>query len=387
MEVFHPPQSLDRQIYFSGLQFDTSTITEALNARQMSIYGLIVIDGEEATLGLVNAGGSNSSTRTVPTKLAHVSANIASRTRRGGQSALRYSRLRDGSELAFIRKVAEKATEHFSDVSGLVIGGKADLKRKLVLEMSLTLRNKIACVIDIACGAGPEGLRQVSLRVGAIHQKSNLYHQEQTVNRFLELAGQADMHIASMVCYGEEQTVTALRLGAVRRLLFASSVFHENSSKRVALEALARSTGASLCVVEAKSSSDVQFCQGFQIGAFLRWHVDPSLLDEPVPSCVDVESCDASGDESDASTTSTTASKSDDLLLQWLEGALKRALNDSSAAEALTMCADVILSDDSSTVEERLQNTTDMLRGEGVAEEVLSELSVHIVDILEERFQ
>merc|ERR1711976_1123284 len=112
---------------------------------------------------------------------------------------------------------------------------------------------------------------------------------------------------------------------------------------------------------------------------FLRWHVDPSLLDEPVPTCVD-ESCDASGDESDASTTSTTASKSDDLLLRWLEGALNRALNDSSAAEALTMCADVILSDDSSTLEERLQNTIDMLRAEGVAEEVLSEFSVHIFD-------
>jgi len=251
--------------------------------------------------------------------------------------------------------------------------------------MSLTLRNKIACVIDMACGAGLEGLRQVSLQVGAIHEKSRLHHQEQTVHRFFELAGQADMHVAPLVCYGEEQTVTAMKLGAVKHLLIASSVFHEKSPKRIALENLARSTGASVCVVDATSSLDIQFCQGFQIGAFLRWHVDPSLLDEPLPerTCVDIESNDAPGDESDDGTISTAASKSDDLLLQWLEETLKHALKDSSAAEALTMCADVILSDDSTPAEERLQNTTDMLRGEGVPEEVLSELTVHAVDILE----
>merc|ERR1712187_545329 len=165
-----------------------------------------------------------------------------------------------------------------------------------------------------------------------------------------------------------------------KHLLIASDVFHRRSPKRIELEGLAQSTGASVTVVDTRSSLDVQFCQGFQIGAFLRWHVDPSLLDEPVPTCVDVESCDASDDESDASTTSTTASKSDDLLLQWLEGALKRALNDSSAAEALTMCADVILSDDTTTAEERLENTIAMLRGERVPEGVLSELSVHILE-------
>jgi len=338
-------------------------------------------------LGLVNAEDLSLPSRAVPTKLVHVSANIASRTRRGGQSALRYSRLRDGAELAFIRKVAEKATEHLSDVSGLVVGGKADMKRKLVLEMSLTLRNKIACVIDLACGAGLEGLRQISLRVGGIHEKSSLCHQEQTVHRFLELVGQTDMSIAPLVCYGEEQTVTAMKLGAVKHLLFSSAAFHKKSSKRITLEDLARSTGASVSVVDAKSSLDVQFCQGFQIGAFLRWHVDPSLLDEPLPTCVDMESYDAPGDESDDSTISTVASKSDDLLLQWLEAALKHALKDSSAAEALTTCADVILSDDSTTADERLQNTIDMLRGEGVPEEVLSELSVHIIDFLEVRSQ
>jgi len=157
------------------------------------------------------------------------------------------------------------------------------------------------------------------------------------------------------------------------------------SPKRIALEDLARSTGASISVIAAKSSLDIKFCECFQIGAFLRWHVDPSLLDESVPTCVDMESHEDPSDDSDDNTISTTASKSDDLLLQWLEGALKHSLKDSSAAEALTICVGVILSDDGTTPDERLQNATDILRTEGVPEELLSELSVHIVDFQEVR--
>lgn len=382
LEVFHPPRPLMDRIYVSGTQFDTSPVIEALSARQTSTYGLIAIDGEDATLGLIFAAESNSSSHVKPIKLAHVSANIASRTRRGGQSALRYSRLRDSAELAFLRKVADMAVGHFSDITGLVVGGKADLKRKLLLEMPSTLQSKIKSVVDIACGAGLEGLRQVSLQIGGIHEKKILHHQEQAVHRFLEVVGQTDAHAAPLVCYGEEQTLTAMRLGAVKHLIIASSVFRENSPKRVELENLAQTIGASISVIDEITSCDVQFCQGFQIGAFLRWHVDPALLEELLPecTCVEKESNEVQGDKSDDDTISTAASRSDDLLLQWLEGALNHALKDPSAAEALTMCADAILSDDSTTVEERLHNTVDMLCGEGVPEEVLSELIVHIRD-------
>merc|ERR1712232_1339127 len=104
-----------------------------------------------------------------------------------------------------------------------------DLKRKLVREMSLTLQSKIACITDIACDAGLEGLRQVSLRVADIHENRRLYNQEQTVGRFLEVVGETDMHVAPLVCYGEKQVVAAMRLGAAKHLLIASDVFHRRS--------------------------------------------------------------------------------------------------------------------------------------------------------------
>mmetsp|Transcript_114922 Transcript_114922/g.199150 ORF Transcript_114922/g.199150 Transcript_114922/m.199150 type:complete len:479 (-) Transcript_114922:385-1821(-) len=385
LEVFHPTQTLHHQIYVAGRHFDTSVIVESLQARR-ALYGLVVIDGEEATLGIAHAGLPSSLIGCRVSKLEHISSNIASRTRRGGQSALRYSRLRDGSELAFLRKVAEKSAEHFSDLCSLVIGGKADMKRKLLLELPLTLRSRIAGVVDLACGAGLEGLQRLALRIDEFCHNDELHHQEHTVHRFLELVDQSGRQNAQIVCYGEEQTIAALRMGAVQHLLVASSQFPRNSSRRLTFEELAKTTGAVVTEVQSQGSKAVHFSQGFQVGCFLRWPVDPVLLDDaPSEGMCDLidshHTCDQA--ESDAETISTTASKTDNVLLQWLEGALKHALKDASTANALTVCAEVILSDESTDAGERLQNTIDMLREEAVPESVLVELSVHISDLLE----
>lgn len=55
---------------------------------------------------------------------------------RGGQSAVRFARLREEKRHNYIRKVAELATQHFiydnmPNVKGLVIAGSANLKNDL----------------------------------------------------------------------------------------------------------------------------------------------------------------------------------------------------------------------------------------------------------------
>jgi peptide chain release factor subunit 1 len=55
---------------------------------------------------------------------------------RGGQSAMRFARIREEKRHNYIRKVAELATQHFitddkANVQGLVIAGSASLKMDL----------------------------------------------------------------------------------------------------------------------------------------------------------------------------------------------------------------------------------------------------------------
>jgi len=88
---------------------------------------------------------------------------------RGGQSALRFSRLRDEKRHNYVRKVAELAVQHFItndkvNVSGLVLAGSADFKTELSQSDMFDPRlvSKIIKVVDVSYG-GENGFNQVSL--------------------------------------------------------------------------------------------------------------------------------------------------------------------------------------------------------------------------------
>lgn len=87
---------------------------------------------------------------------------------RGGQSALRFSRLRDEKRHNYVRKVAEHAVQHFItndkvNVSGLVLAGSADFKTELSQSdmFDMRLAAKIIKVVDVSYG-GENGFNQVS---------------------------------------------------------------------------------------------------------------------------------------------------------------------------------------------------------------------------------
>jgi peptide chain release factor subunit 1 len=86
---------------------------------------------------------------------------------RGGQSALRFSRLRDEKRHNYVRKVAELAVQHFItndkvNVTGLVLAGSADFKTELSQSDMFDPRlvAKVIKVIDVSYG-GENGFNQV----------------------------------------------------------------------------------------------------------------------------------------------------------------------------------------------------------------------------------
>ena len=89
---------------------------------------------------------------------------------RGGQSALRFSRLRDEKRHNYVRKVAELAVQHFItndkvNVQGLVLAGSADFKTELSQSdmFDPRLAAKVIKVVDVSYG-GENGFNQVSCK-------------------------------------------------------------------------------------------------------------------------------------------------------------------------------------------------------------------------------
>lgn len=385
-EVMQPATPLRDRMLNCDTHFDTTMILEALEIRRKFTYGVVVIDGDEATLGTLQLLPTSTQQSTKVNKIAHMSANIASRTRRGGQSATRYSRNRDGEEVAFLRKVVERMNEVFGEVCGIVVGGRAEMKRKLVSELPNLMRMSLVSVVDLQCHADQDGLQQMASHAQQAAVLDKDRENEAALQHFMELKAKTESHEAPLVCYGDAQTVVALKMGAVEELLIAAALDGTGIKKNMWSE-LAMTFGAKLIEIHPRSESRAEFCNGFGVGACLRYPVDPALLEENAvleeqsstnitKACTPTE-IDA---DSDCESHSTVASTTNSLLYNWLVQALSRSLQDKAAGESLAMGAELVIFDDTLGVEERLEVATEMLRGEGVSEEVLSEFACHVFD-------
>jgi peptide chain release factor subunit 1 len=124
-----------------------------------SRFGFIVMDGNGTLFGVL-AGN----TREIIHKFT---VDLPKKHGRGGQSALRFSRLRDEKRHNYVRKVAEHAVQHFItndkvNVTGLVLAGSADFKTELSQSDMFDQRlvAKIIKVVDVSYG-GENGFNQV----------------------------------------------------------------------------------------------------------------------------------------------------------------------------------------------------------------------------------
>jgi len=268
-EVLHAHEPLtSATLEFSG-KFDTSMIKGAIQAWQERTYGIVVIDGSEASIGMARSALTDSFQNAAVTSLSHVTAKLASRTRRGGQSAPRFARARQGEELAFLRKVADMVVDELRAARGLILGGKADMKRKLLGELPEFLRTRVHRMVDIDTGSRLQGLLMTARDVADVAARRRRLEAAEAVAHFMGLvSSQSDL-----VCYGVQETTAALRLAAVETLLVSSCKTWDD---------LARSSGAHVLLVSPETELGRDFCAGFQVGALLRWKVEAQLMETEV---------------------------------------------------------------------------------------------------------
>ena len=122
-------------------------------------FGFIVMDGNGALFGTLQGN-----TRDV---LHKFTVDLPKKHGRGGQSALRFARLRMEKRHNYVRKVAETAVTLFlsndkANVSGLILAGSADFKTELSQSdmFDQRLQAKIIKLVDVSYG-GENGFNQV----------------------------------------------------------------------------------------------------------------------------------------------------------------------------------------------------------------------------------
>ena len=214
-------------LYLCDNKFHTEALQELLESD--SRFGFIVMDGNGTLFGTL-AGN----TREVIHKFT---VDLPKKHGRGGQSALRFSRLRDEKRHNYVRKVAELAVQHFItndkvNVQGLVLAGSADFKTELSQSdmFDPRLAAKVIKVVDVSYG-GENGFNQVSdvsnhpcrsltgiqaIELAAESLANVKFVQEKKlIQRYFDEISQD----TGKYCFGVDDTLKALELGAVETLI------------------------------------------------------------------------------------------------------------------------------------------------------------------------
>merc|ERR1719215_1366804 len=147
---FEPFKSINTSLYLCDNKFHTEDLNELLMDDEA--FGFIVMDGNGSLYGTVQG-----SAREV---LHKFSVDLPKKHGRGGQSALRFARLRLEKRHNYVRKVAELATQLFvpdgqkPNVQGIVLAGSADFKSELMRSdlFDQRLQKIVLKMVDVSYG-------------------------------------------------------------------------------------------------------------------------------------------------------------------------------------------------------------------------------------------
>lgn len=311
---FEPFKPINTSLYLCDNKFHTEALTALLS--DDSKFGFIVIDGSGALFGTLQGN-----TREV---LHKFTVDLPKKHGRGGQSALRFARLRMEKRHNYVRKVAETAVQLFVsndkvNVAGMVLAGSADFKTELSQSdmFDPRLQAKVLKLVDISYG-GENGFNQAIELSAEVLSNVKFIQEKKLIGRYFDEISQD----TGKYCFGVEDTLKALEMGAVEILIVyenldtmryilrvhgAESNGAENDEKTLyltpeqekdkshftdketgqeheliesmpLLEWFAnnyKKFGATLEIVTDKSQEGSQFVKGFGgIGGILRYRVD-----------------------------------------------------------------------------------------------------------------
>src|SRR2546426_7250546 len=213
--VLEPPEPVPSFLYRCDSRFYTEPLHEMMVEKDT--YGLVVIDRNEATLGLLRGKRIE--------VLKNVQSQVPGKHRMGGQSAHRFERLIEQAAHEFFKKIGDLMTEAFLNkgLRGILIGGPGYTKEFFAKEGYLHHElAKIVITPSFDTGYTDEnGLREMVENARTVLTGLDLMREKDLIQKLMEEIRKPEGGLAA---YGEPQVRHALELGAVDTLLLSEGL-------------------------------------------------------------------------------------------------------------------------------------------------------------------
>jgi peptide chain release factor subunit 1 len=272
-------------------------------------FGFIVMDGNGCLYATLSGNARE--------VLHKFTVELPKKHGRGGQSSVRFARIRVERRHNYLRKCAEIATSMFitndkPNVSGLIVAGSADFKTELSQSdlFDARLNAIVLKVVDVAYGF-ESGFNQAIELAKDCLSDLKFVKEKKVIDAFMvEVATDSGKAI-----FGPEETVKAMEMGAVDKLIVwedlqmkrfkltnpttqeetillltedqekqKQNLFQDENGQKMDVESVEllewlaenyTKYGVTMEFVSNKSQEGAQFCRGFGgIGGMLRYRCD-----------------------------------------------------------------------------------------------------------------
>ncbi len=202
--VFEPPEPISRKLYVCDNRFHADYLIDRLVEKDT--YALLAVDSAKATIAMLKGDHFEivKSTR----------SGAAKKHRKGGQSSVRYARLREEAITRFLKRVTDDMKQYFIEDSrfelkGVIIGGPGQTKDQAVEHFDKRLKEKIVGIKDLGYGGDKSGINELVAESNDILEGVVLIEEKRLVHKFLDaiMVGKAN--------YGEKEVRQNLLMGAV----------------------------------------------------------------------------------------------------------------------------------------------------------------------------
>ncbi|MBN2094608.1 MAG: peptide chain release factor 1 [Candidatus Aenigmarchaeota archaeon] len=250
-----PPEPIRVKLYWCGQTFKTEPLKEVV--REKDNYMIVCLDKSEATIALVS--GKNITIKN------HIDSLVPGKTRAGGQSSVRFSRVRDNLLLLHLQKTAAlvRNVAEGLELKGIIISGPGPIKEKFLNEEHLPndLAKQVIGVVDTAY-TDMQGIRETLERGKDLIQQAEITRELNILKEFFVKLSKGK----GEVVYGEHDTIEALRDGSVDVVLVS-----DDFDNFGVVEDLCSETGARCELISNSTPEGVQFKNIGGVGGILRY--------------------------------------------------------------------------------------------------------------------
>ena len=278
--AIEPINCLISSLYKCDDNFHTEELEKML--KDNDTYGFIIVDGNGVLYATLSGQHK--------IILESFTVDLPSKHGRGGQSALRFARLRLEAHQNYIRKVIEQAIKIFItndkvNVKGIIFGGSAQFKDKIIESniMDLRLKSVIIGVFDIAYG-GENGFEQTIEQSSSLLSNVKYVEEKKILLEYFQIISTDGNYI-----FGMKETLNALKNGIIDTLIVydnLQTIYPElvDGEQILVIDWLlehSRDYGTKLYPVSENTSQGSQFVNGFGgIGGILRYKINEEFNPE-----------------------------------------------------------------------------------------------------------